>query len=1031
MEGSNMSANTVTIFIDEVPYEVSTEDNLLAGVLSQKLNLPYFCWHPSMGSVGACRQCAVTQFQDENDQRGRLVMACTTPVTDGMRISIKNAQASEFREQVIAAMMTNHPHDCPVCAEGGECHLQDMTVMTGHSAREYQGSKRTFTNQYLGELVGHEMNRCITCYRCTRFYNDYAGGKDFGVYGSKNQVYFGRQTDGALESEFSGNLVEVCPTGVFTNKVFSAHYTRKWDLQSAPSVCSHCSVGCNLSIGERYGSVRRVMNRYNSELNGYFLCDRGRFGIGYVNSEQRLRQVKGIAQQSPVQLSKLDVAKALSYFRLKNFIGIGSARASLEANFYLKSIVGSCNFSAGYNDSEMQVAAQHAQLMQLGKVPNLAKIETSDFVLIVGEDITQTAPRMALAVRQALRNAAIEKASSIGIPSWQDSAVRTIGGKLLSPLFSLHSTTTKLDDVAEQALLMPVERMSICLQALEKLLGVSNNKNVEKHISEHFRQESYLQEQLSKNEQHFIVAVYQGLYRAKKPMIISGTSLVNAELLESIDNLMLSFKQENDIIVPDLIITPPCSNSVGLLSLLDEHSLSLEQVLTKLSKQKSNEKAQPIQGLIILEQELAKCSESQVKQLRALAETLIVLDHSEHRLTKLADIVLPVATVSEGDGHYINYQGRAQKFSQVHPPVLPIQESWRWLDSVANILGVKVIGDDILKTVFDENSDLSVSIDASNNSSSKVNTISKNTHCESLTQLHQFFAQHYSYWPELMVDITHQEDEKSIARMSHRASGRTSKMANISVHESKTTQRTDDNFSFSMEGAPIKKASEMPFAWAPGWNSNQAIGQYQEYISGPLLQQAKARFITIPTALMCNSQWQLLNNNESDTENSNHDYLAQAAANLTYVQQQNIYLGEWQAAMTPEFQMRKQSNQVFINNEIAERMNVKHQQWCKVVFSATNEKMQLASQTVISQVMVLSGLPTSLVYGNFPLCQSLTHQLEMKVTPAGAQEITDYLSRYHDDILAAEASKKSLLERLKKNDQTIPIRLVSGGLNDA
>ena len=156
-----MSENKVTIFIDDVPFQLSTDDNLLAGVLSEKLNLPYFCWHPSMGSVGACRQCAVTQFQDEADQRGRIVMACITPVTDGMRISIKNKAASEFREQVIAAMMTNHPHDCPVCAEGGECHLQDMTVMTGHSVREYQGTKRTFNNQYLGELVGHEMNRCI------------------------------------------------------------------------------------------------------------------------------------------------------------------------------------------------------------------------------------------------------------------------------------------------------------------------------------------------------------------------------------------------------------------------------------------------------------------------------------------------------------------------------------------------------------------------------------------------------------------------------------------------------------------------------------------------------------------------------------------------------------------------------------------------------------------------------------------------------------------------------------------------------
>jgi NADH-quinone oxidoreductase subunit G len=967
-----------------------------------------------MGSVGACRQCAVTQFQDENDQRGRLVMACTTPVTDGMRISIKNAQASEFREQVIAAMMTNHPHDCPVCAEGGECHLQDMTVMTGHSVREYQGSKRTFTNQYLGELVGHEMNRCITCYRCTRFYNDYAGGKDFGVYGSKNQVYFGRQTDGALESEFSGNLVEVCPTGVFTNKVFSAHYTRKWDLQSAPSVCSHCSVGCNLSIGERYGSVRRVMNRYNSELNGYFLCDRGRFGIGYVNGEQRLRKVTGIAQQSPVQLSKLDVAKALSHFRLKNFIGIGSARASLEANFYLKSIVGGANFSAGYNDNDMKVAAQHANLMQHGAIANLTEIEASDFVLIVGEDITQTAPRMALSVRQALRNAAIEKASLIGIPSWQDSAVRTIGGKLLSPLFSLHSTTTKLDDVAEKSLLLSVERMSACLQLLAKLLLLGDVKEAEQKLNDLCQHGASEQEQLSLDEQHFIIAVYRGFSRAKKPMIISGTSLASAKLLQSIDDLMLGFKQQSNVGIPHLIIAPPSSNSVGILSLLDEQSLSFEQILIKLGQQESN-----IQGVIVVEQELSKYSDSQIKQLRKLAKTLIVLDHTEHRLTKVADITLPVAAVSEGDGHYINYQARAQKFTQVHPPVLPIQESWRWLDNIADTLGVKPAAQERVDDTLNDSSLLNVC----------GTSVSKTASCQSLVQLHQFFSENYSYWPELIKDPSSHSQDKAVVRMSHRASGRTSQMANTSVHESKSTKKLDDDFSFSMEGSSIKKTGSMPFVWAPGWNSNQAIGQYQEQINGPLLEQEKTHFISISTTLANNPSWQITNEQQSLTSNrKNSD---PTATSVNYVQQQSMRLSEWQAALTAEFQMLKGSNQLFINNHIAAQMGVVSGQWCKIVFSASDEGTQRVSQTVISQVGVLASLPNSLVFGSFPLYPLLTGQLDMKVTSAGEQETTDYLALHNDEILAAQASKKAILERQMKNDQTIPIRLMSGGLNDA
>ncbi len=276
-----------TIHIDNRPYPAKDGENLLQECLSLGFNLPYFCWHPALGSVGACRQCAIKQFKNEEDKRGKIVMACMTAAKDGIRISIDDPEAQEFRASVAEWLMVNHPHDCPVCDEGGECHLQDMTVMNGHVYRRYHGRKRTFHNQDLGPLVNHEMNRCIQCYRCTRFYRDYAGGRDLDALVLRNQVYFGRHQDGVLESEFSGNLVEVCPTGVFTDKTLKRHYTRKWDLQTAPSVCVHCGLGCNTIPGERYGTLRRIRNRFNGAVNGYFLCDRGRYGYEFVNSERR------------------------------------------------------------------------------------------------------------------------------------------------------------------------------------------------------------------------------------------------------------------------------------------------------------------------------------------------------------------------------------------------------------------------------------------------------------------------------------------------------------------------------------------------------------------------------------------------------------------------------------------------------------------------------------------------------------------------------------------------------------------------
>jgi NADH-quinone oxidoreductase subunit G len=145
--------------------------------LSLGLNVPYFCWHPALGSVGACRQCAVKQYANADDSRGRLVMSCMTPAADNSYISIDDEEARQFRASVVEWLMINHPHDCPVCEEGGNCHLQDMTVMTGHDRRRYRFTKRTHPNQELGPFIGHEMNRCIACYRCVRYYRDYAGAR--------------------------------------------------------------------------------------------------------------------------------------------------------------------------------------------------------------------------------------------------------------------------------------------------------------------------------------------------------------------------------------------------------------------------------------------------------------------------------------------------------------------------------------------------------------------------------------------------------------------------------------------------------------------------------------------------------------------------------------------------------------------------------------------------------------------------------------------------------------------------------------
>jgi len=435
-----------TVYVDNQACEMDPKQNLLHGCLQLGMDLPYFCWHPAMGSVGACRQCAVKQFKDEEDRHGKIVMACMTPAAEGTRISIRDPEAAEFRKAIIEGLMLNHPHDCPVCDEGGECHLQDMTVMTGHDYRRYAFEKRTFRNQYLGPFVNHEMNRCIQCYRCVRFYREYAGGNDLNAFALRNIVFFGRDRDGVLENEFAGNLVEVCPTGVFTDATLKRHYTRKWDLQMAPSLCVHCGLGCNITAAERYGMLRRLVNRYNGEVNGYFLCDRGRFGYEFVNSDRRIRQ--------PMLHGKAVSAEAaLAYLRERasgSVVGIGSPRASLESNFALRSLVGAGRFYAGIPAAEQRLLRLMLDILRNGpaRTPSLREIEACDAVLILGEDVTNVAPRMALSLRQSVRQQPIEAAERMHIPLWMDHSVREALQEQTGPLFIASTSATRLDDVA-------------------------------------------------------------------------------------------------------------------------------------------------------------------------------------------------------------------------------------------------------------------------------------------------------------------------------------------------------------------------------------------------------------------------------------------------------------------------------------------------------------------------------------------------------------------------------------------------------
>jgi len=772
------------IYIDGKAHEVKPEQNLLEACLSLGLDLPYFCWHPAMGSVGACRQCAIKQFQDDHDTTGQLVMACMTPATSGTRISIQDPEAQAFRAEIIEWLMLNHPHDCPVCDEGGECHLQDMTVMTGHTARRYRGPKRTYVNQDLGPFLKHEMNRCIQCYRCVRFYRDYAGGKDLNVFGSRDQLYFGRFEDGVLENEFSGNLVEVCPTGVFTDRPLSRHYTRKWDLQTAPSICVHCGVGCNTVIGEREGHLRRVLNRYHHDVNGYFLCDRGRFGYDIVNSEKRIRTVLTRSTRTG-QLQPVDTQTALQAVSSclnpsRRVIGIGSPRASLEANFALRHLVGEEHFYSGLSSRESRVLTTIMTIMRKGAIPTrtLQEVEQADAILVLGEDLVHTAPRLALAVRQSLRVPAFHKADSLGIPAWHDSAVRNATPQIRGPLFLLQWAQGGLDEVASARVVAAPDDLA--------RLGFA--------IAHELDSSSPAVEGLSRSHETCVKQIADALRNARSPLVISGTSALNESLIEAAANIALGLQQQAGN-HPGLCFVAPECNSLGV-SLMSERNL--EEAFQDV-------KDQSIETAVILENDVFHRAETQeVTDFLESVPHVVVVDHSHHETTEHADYVFPAGTFAETTGTVVNYEGRAQQLYTAMVPADPIQDSWRWIQHMARVGGYT--GD------FEEWS-------------------TKDDVTERLaTTLVPFHAlQHPSLFE-------HSHTDQLIPRQLHRFSGRTALSAHRTLCEPRPPHDPDSPLRFSMEGfTPLQPPSSLlPNVWAAGWNSVQAVNKFQQEVGGPL-----------------------------------------------------------------------------------------------------------------------------------------------------------------------------------------------------
>lgn len=613
------------LIIDNRPIEVPDGTKVIDAAERLDIMIPRFCYFADLGAVGACRVCAV-KFQDGPVKGIR--MSCMIDAQDGMVVSTTDPEAVDFRKHVIEWLMLHHPHDCPVCDEGGHCLLQDMTESSGHGIRRYKGKKRTYIDQYLGPLINHELNRCIQCYRCSRFYQEYAGYKDLGVMGIAGRIYFGRNRDGVLESPFSGNIIDLCPTGVYTDK--PSRYTgRRWDYERTPGVCINCSLGCNTKVSARYRKVVYIKGRLSKQVNGWFLCDRGRYGFYYANLEQRPRQARvdgrEVSSNAAVDAAAGRLEQVAAAHGTSAVAVLGGCRSSLET---MSALIGLCR-SRGWRGPffwERKRTAEAVKTAVSVLTPDLAvsmrEIESADFILVAGGDPINEAPVLALSMRQAWRRGAAVFAADCRHLEWP---------------FSFEQTAVRPHELAGF-----LERIRSGLSDGSTELASING---------------------------IIPQILEKVKAATCPIVVCGTEITDAETAACAAKLTSALKEQGK--AAGLFFILPRANSYGA-ALLDGNEETAEELIGRIE---SGE----VKALVAVENDFPEIYPGRRRFKTALdrLDLLISADFLDTEMIRRAHIAIPTCSLFEAGGIYVNQEGRAQDSMPAYKGGIPIDITGR------------------------------------------------------------------------------------------------------------------------------------------------------------------------------------------------------------------------------------------------------------------------------------------------------------------------------------------------------------------
>jgi NADH-quinone oxidoreductase subunit G len=651
----------INLEIDGKQVQVENGSTVMEAANKLGVFVPHFCYHKKLSIAANCRMCLV-----QVEKAPKPLPACATPATEGMKVQTSSEYAKKAQEGVMEFLLINHPLDCPICDQGGECQLQDLAVGYGNGASRYQEEKRVVVNKNLGPLISTDMTRCIHCTRCVRFGQEIAGVMELGQAGrgehSEILAFVGKTVD----SELSGNVIDLCPVGALTSKPFR-YSARTWELSRRKSVSPHDGLGSNLIVQVKQDRVMRVLPLENEAINECWLSDKDRFSYEGLNSPERLTKpmvkTNGTWAEAEWPEALQAVADGLKKVKEKHGAAAISALASphqtLEELYLLNKVVrglGSNNIGTRLRQVDTSADGKLAGARWLGM--KIADITSLKSALIIGSTLRKDHPLIANRFRQAAKK------------GLQINLVHAVDDDLLMK-------------VANKAIVRP-SAMVQTLAAIAKSMAEIQGSGLSTEIA------AVINAATVSNESS---AIAKSLLDKEKSAILLGnfaqhhpdasTLHVIAQEIARLSGATLGFLGEAANSVGAAIVN--ANPSTGVLSGAKMAQTPLHACL-----------------LLGVEPELDCAAPATITNALKSAEFVVALSAFQTSAIDYANVILPIATFTETAGTFVNTEGTVQKFNGVVKPLGEARPAWKVIRVLGNMLGLDGFNQDNVDAIRNE-----------------------------------------------------------------------------------------------------------------------------------------------------------------------------------------------------------------------------------------------------------------------------------------------------------------------------------------